>query len=201
LLQNKTYYATQTLNSCESKRISITVKIQDTQNPIASSPQTFCIQKNAKISNININGENIKWFESISSNTALSESTPLQNGVTYYATQTINNCESDRIPVTIKILEATNTDCINFVEELPYLKFFTPNNDGYNDTWTIDFAYLAPNTGIKIFDRYGKFIKELFNNGAWDGNYLGQEQPASDYWFTVTRLNGTEYRGHFSLKR
>jgi len=201
LLQNQTYYATQTLNSCESNRLAISIKIQDTQKPIANSPQTFCIQKNAKLSNIDIKGENIKWFESISSSTTLSESTLLQNGITYYASQTLNNCESDRIPVSIKILEATTVDCINFVDELPYPKFFTPNNDGYNDTWTINFDYLAPNTGIRIFDRYGKFIKELFNNGIWDGNYLDQEQPASDYWFTVTRLNGTEYRGHFSLKR
>lgn len=201
LLENKIYYTTQTLNTCESKRFAVTIKIQDTQNPIAKSPQTFCIQKNAKISDININGENIKWFESLSASTTLSESTLLQNEVTYYASQTINNCESDRIPVTIKVLEATSRDCINFVEELPYPKFFTPNNDTFNDYWTIDFAYLAPNTGIKIFDRYGKLIKELVNNGTWDGTFLDQEQPASDYWFTVTRLNGTEYRGHFSLKR
>ncbi|PIF30940.1 gliding motility-associated-like protein [Flavobacterium sp. 9] len=201
LLENTTYYATQTLNSCESKRFAVVVKIQDTQNPIANSPQTFCIQKNAKISDIDITGENIKWFESLSATTTLSESTLLQNGITYYASQTINNCESDRIPVMIKVVEATTGDCINFVDELPFPKFFTPNNDTYNDYWTIDFAYLAPNTGIKIFDRYGKLIKELVNNGVWDGNYLGQEQPSSDYWFTVTRLNGTEYRGHFSLKR
>ncbi|WP_337966980.1 T9SS type B sorting domain-containing protein [uncultured Flavobacterium sp.] len=201
LLENKTYYATQTLNTCESKRFAVTIKIQDTQNPIANSPQTFCIQKNAKINDIDIKGENIKWFESLSVNTTLSESTLLQNGITYYASQTINNCESDRIPVTIKVLEATTGDCINFVDELPFPKFFTPNNDSFNDYWTIDFAYLAPNTGIKIFDRYGKLIKELVTNGVWDGNYLGNPQPASDYWFTVTRLNGTEYRGHFSLKR
>ncbi|WP_316633645.1 T9SS type B sorting domain-containing protein [uncultured Flavobacterium sp.] len=201
LLQNGIYYATQTINTCESKRIAVTVKIQDTQIPFSDSPQTFCIQKNAAIKNITITGENVKWFESPSSNTTLSETTLLQNGTTYYASQTNNNCESDRIPVTINILEATTGDCINFVEELPFPKFFTPNNDGYNDTWTIDFAYLAPNTGIRIFDRYGKFIKELSKNTSWDGNYLGQQQPGSDYWFIVSRLNGTEYRGHFSLKR
>lgn len=131
----------------------------------------------------------------------MSETTVLQNGITYYASQTINNCESDKIPITINILEATQGDCINFVDELPFPKFFTPNNDGYNDTWTIDFAYLKPNTGIKIFDRYGKFIKELNSNTSWDGTYLGTNEPASDYWFAATRLNGKEYRGHFSLKR
>jgi len=201
LLQTGLYYATQTLNNCESERLAVTVKIQDTQIPIADSPQKFCIQKKASIANIDITGQNIKWFDSASSAINLPEITLLENGLTYYASQTINSCESDRIPVTIAILEATSADCINLVDELPYPKFFTPNNDGYNDTWTIDFTYLAPNTGIRIFDRYGKLIKELHNNSVWDGTYIGRNEPASDYWFTVTRLNGTEFRGHFSLKR
>ncbi|KAF2517312.1 T9SS type B sorting domain-containing protein [Flavobacterium foetidum] len=201
LLQNAVYYATQTLDNCESLRFAVTVKIHDTQIPISDSPQSFCIQKNAKIKNIEISGQDIKWYESISSNNPLSESTLLENGITYYATQTINKCESDRIPVTINILEATTGDCIHFVEELPYPKFFTPNNDGHNDTWTIDFAYLAPNSSIRIFDRYGKLIKELRSDTSWDGTYLGYQEPSSDYWFVVTRLNGAEFRGHFSLKR
>ena len=201
LLQNQTYYATQTLNNCESERFAVTVKIQDTQNPNADSPQTFCMQENASIKDIKITGQDIQWFENVSSTIPVSESTILQNGITYYASQTISNCESGRIAVKINILQPTEGNCINFVDELPYPKFFTPNNDGYNDTWTIDFDYLAPNTGIRIFDRYGKFIKELMTDTSWDGTYIDQNEPASDYWFTVTRLNGTEYRGHFSLKR
>jgi len=201
LLQNDIYYAAQTLNNCESDRYPVTVKIQDTQSPIAGSPQTFCIQKNAKISDIDISGQNIKWFESVSSTSNLPESMLLKNGVTYYASQTTNNCESDRIPIVIEILTATTGDCINFVEELPYPKFFTPNNDGYNDTWTIDFAYLAPNTGIRIFDRFGKLLTILSANSSWDGNYSNQPLPSTDYWFKVTQKNGKEYKGHFSLKK
>ncbi|KIO53273.1 T9SS type B sorting domain-containing protein [Flavobacterium hibernum] len=201
LLQNNIYYASQTLNNCESPRFAITVKIQDTQIPIADSPQAFCIQKNVSINDIDIIGQNIKWFESASSTIALSESTPLENGITYYGTQTLNNCESDRIPVTINILDATHKDCINLVDELPFPKFFTPNDDGYNDTWSINFDYLAPNSTIRIYDRYGKLLKQLSKNTSWNGTYTGQDLPASDYWFTVTRANGTEFRGHFSLKR
>ncbi|RED23827.1 gliding motility-associated-like protein [Flavobacterium cutihirudinis] len=201
LLQNDTYYVTQTSDNCESGRFAITVKIQDTPIPTADSPQKFCIQKNAKISDIEILGQSIKWYDSSSSVNSLSESTSLENGTTYYASQSISGCESDRIPVTINILGATTGDCINFVDELPFPKFFTPNNDSHNDYWTIDSAYLAPNTGIKIFDRYGKLIKELPPNASWDGTYIGNQEPASDYWFIVTRLNGQEFRGHFTLKR
>lgn len=202
LLENgKIYYATQTLNNCESERLAITVTIQDTQPPTVTSPQTFCIQKNAKISDITISGQNINWFESASSSIPLLDFTLLENGITYYASETINNCESERIPVSIIILEATTGDCINFVDELPYPKFFTPNNDGYNDTWTIDFAYLKPNTGIRIFDRYGKLLKVLLPDSSWNGQFNNQPLPATDYWFIVTRINGQEYKGHFSLKR
>ncbi|AOW10978.1 Ig-like domain-containing protein [Flavobacterium gilvum] len=200
-LQNAVYYATQTLNNCESERYAVTVKVQDTQIPIADSPQVFCIQKNALIRDIDITGQNIKWYDGYTSSVNLTESTLLVNGITYYASQLINNCESERIPVTIDILNATASDCINLIDELPYPKFFTPNNDGFNDHWTIDFAYLAPKSTIKIFDRYGKIIKELTLDSSWDGTYNGYQLPATDYWFVVTRANGKEFRSHFSLKR
>ncbi|MRX41706.1 T9SS type B sorting domain-containing protein [Flavobacterium sp. LC2016-23] len=201
LLQNGIYYATQTLNNCESERFPVSVKIQETQRPMIDFPQVFCIQQNSSIEKIKINGERIKWYDRAIGGMILSESTPLENGLTYYASQTINDCESERTPVTIKILGAKTAECINYVDELPFPKFFTPNNDGHNDTWTIDFNYLAPNSSIRIFDRYGKFIKELLKNTEWDGTYIGNNEPASDYWFVVTRLNGTEFRSHFSLKR
>jgi gliding motility-associated-like protein len=84
---------------------------------------------------------------------------------------------------------------------LMYPKFFTPNGDGYNDTWAIKFSFYEPNLKVNIFDRYGKLIKILNNTNSWDGKYNGNELLSSDYWFVVTRENGKEYRGHFSLKR
>jgi gliding motility-associated-like protein len=85
---------------------------------------------------------------------------------------------------------------------LMYPKFFTPNGDSYNDFWGIQFYQNELNLVVKIFDRFGKFIKQLTaTDPFWDGTYNGQFLPATDYWFTVIRENGTEYKGHFSLKR
>jgi gliding motility-associated-like protein len=84
---------------------------------------------------------------------------------------------------------------------LNYPKFFTPNEDGYNDLWNIKFSETEPTINTKIFDRYGKFIKELNATTAWDGTFNGSKLPASDYWFVVTRANGKIYKGHFALKR
>ncbi|MGK4569084.1 T9SS type B sorting domain-containing protein [Flavobacterium sp. 3HN19-14] len=83
-----------------------------------------------------------------------------------------------------------------------YPMFFTPNGDGVNDNWKIKFSNLEPGLDVAIFDRYGKFIKQLYANGqGWDGTYNGHDEPSTDYWFVVKRPSGKEYRGHFALKR
>nr|WP_315156667.1 T9SS type B sorting domain-containing protein [uncultured Flavobacterium sp.] len=83
-------------------------------------------------------------------------------------------------------------------------KFFTPNNDGYNDYWNIKGADETFNTGTKIFiyDRFGKLIKQVLASGnGWDGTYIGKPMPADDYWYTIKLEDGREAKGHFSLKR
>jgi len=85
---------------------------------------------------------------------------------------------------------------------LMYPKFFTPNGDGFNDTWRIRFSDNEPGLSIKIFDRFGKLLKQFDNDhSGWNGLFNDQPLSASDYWFIVTRANGKEYRGHFALKR
>lgn len=84
---------------------------------------------------------------------------------------------------------------------LNYPKFFTPNNDGYNDTWAVKFSESEPGINTEIFDRYGKLIKELNATSSWDGTFNGHELPSTDYWFVVTRASGKVYKGHFSMKR
>jgi gliding motility-associated-like protein len=84
-------------------------------------------------------------------------------------------------------------------------KFFTPNGDGFNDTWNIFDLKDQINSRIYIFDRYGKLLKEISPKGAgWDGNYIGHPMPATDYWFTVDYAEQSiakKFKSHFSLKR
>jgi len=85
---------------------------------------------------------------------------------------------------------------------LDYPRFFTPNNDGYNDTWKIKNLNFLPKSTITIFDRYGKLLKQLstISNG-WDGTIDGKQLPADDYWFAINFDNEKTIKGHFSLKR
>ncbi|TDE42246.1 T9SS type B sorting domain-containing protein [Flavobacterium rhamnosiphilum] len=93
----------------------------------------------------------------------------------------------------------------NNVLVVNYPKFFTPNNDGYNDTWNIFALQDQSSSKILIFDRYGKLLKEIFPNGSgWDGTYIGQPMPANDYWFSIEYTEQDipkKFKSHFSLKR
>lgn len=427
-LQNgKTYYASQTINGCESERIAVLINIQNTAAPTGDTNQSFCSTQNATLNDIEITGTNIKWYNS--SNIELPNTTVLSNNATYYATQSINNCESvNKLAVNTTLINTLNAnnykvefcdenndgretlnlsvfssnlianpadnsfsyytslaaaenqiannrinninnyvlptgsytvfvridspngchqvvelglnlyskpiipidnimpicegssidinagngydnylwstgetspsitiqnpgnysvtvtndydsiscsstkdftvkkstvatittietqdwtdnqntikvfvtgegdfeysiDGIHFQDSnefsnvitgqytvqvrdkngcgtvtdevylLMYPRFFTPNGDGYNDTWKIKFSDSEKNITIKIFDRYGKLLKQLLPDASWNGQFNNQELPATDYWFIVTRADGKEYKGHFSLKR
>jgi gliding motility-associated-like protein len=431
LINGQTYYASQTINNCESLRTPVLINIQNTPTPTGTANQTFCSTQNPTLTDILVNGTNLNWYNSNSSTTVIPSTTPLVYGITYYATQTINNCESvNRLAVTVILINTlnandytetvcdnlndgyeiinlsnyntnlisntsnctfeyyssltgatnqTNTDLISTISNynlttvnntffvritstngcyqivklnislvnkpvitvndivpicenknitinagsgfdsyiwstgstsqsitithagnysvtvtknygtttcsttknftvvlsniatitnietqdwtdneniitvntssnsygnyefsingfnfqdsnvftglisgsytvyvrdkngcgvtedeiflLMYPKFFTPNSDGYNDTWSIKFSYIEPSLKVNIFDRYGKLLKILNNTNSWDGKYNEYELPSDDYWFIVTREDGKEYRGHFTLKR
>lgn len=432
VLQNGvTYYASQTINNCESTRIPVTIIIYSTPPPTGNSTQSFCSTQNATLNNIAITGTDVKWYSTLTNTQPLSINTPLVNNTTYYATQTLNGCESvNRLQVTITLINTLNANdfseyfcddlnnghkkinlsdyntsllsntngntfsyyktrlgaqnqtsnekinnyqdynltvgvikifvridntnsCHQIVElsltlysrpiipiqevipicegssitinagnfdhyswstnegspsitidqpgdysvtvtenhigincsstknfkvvksnkatiqsiitsdwtnnnntitilvtsgslgdyeysidgtnyqssntftNLPngeytayirdkngcgitqkevfllmYPKFFTPNGDGSNDYWKINFSTIEPNLIVNIYNRYGKLLKQLSNDSnGWEGNYLGQSLPADDYWFTVIRADGKEYKGHFTLKR
>ncbi|AXG74181.1 hypothetical protein DVK85_07975 [Flavobacterium arcticum] len=83
-------------------------------------------------------------------------------------------------------------------------KYFTPNNDGINDAFTIaGMATAYPQATVTVFDRYGKIITGLNRyNREWDGTYNGNKLPATDYWYII-QLNSTspEIKGHVSLVR
>ncbi|GAA4271121.1 T9SS type B sorting domain-containing protein [Aquimarina gracilis] len=92
---------------------------------------------------------------------------------------------------------------------LGYPKYFTPNGDGFHDTWSLINIENQPAALIYIFDRYGKLLKQLRPGGeGWDGTYNGKLMPSSDYWFRVEFNEPTDpnmrrrvFAGNFSLIR
>ena len=90
------------------------------------------------------------------------------------------------------------------VSVIGFMRFFTPNDDGFNDTWQIIgvSAQFQPDSKVFIYDRYGKLITQISPlQGGWNGKYNGYNMPASDYWFHATLQDGRVFKGHFSLVR
>lgn len=112
---------------------------------------------------------------------------------------------------TIKVTDAGNcTDIAKEILILDYPKFFTPNDDGYHDTWNISRLSEQQDAVIYIYDRYGKLLKQIKASGeGWDGTYNGRNMPSEDYWFVVDYremdvkgvLVRKKYKSHFSIKR
>jgi gliding motility-associated-like protein len=89
------------------------------------------------------------------------------------------------------------------VSIIGFPKFFTPNNDGVNDTWQVMGVseMFQPNTKIQIYDRFGKLIKQLDPIGeGWNGLFNGQKLPTDDYWFSIQLQDGRIFKSHFTLK-
>jgi formylglycine-generating enzyme required for sulfatase activity len=114
LVNGTSYYASQTVDGCEStERRAVTVTVNAPQAPTASSPQTFCSGNNPTVGNLSATGESgatIKWYSSSSSGTALASTNALVNGTSYYASQTVNGCESTaRRAVTVTLGNCADT--------------------------------------------------------------------------------------------
>ncbi|ESU22678.1 hypothetical protein FEDK69T_19360 [Flavobacterium enshiense DK69] len=108
--------------------------------------------------------------------------------------------------ITIHDTKGCTDITLNGILTIGYPHFFTPNGDGYNDTWNIwSLSDDQPNSEIHIYDRYGKLLKQIVPSGAgWDGTFNGHTLPSTDYWFTVKyKENGADkqFKAHFSMKR
>ncbi|MBP6757526.1 MAG: hypothetical protein KA210_15390, partial [Bacteroidia bacterium] len=149
LINGSTYYASQTQNGCESSRIPILVNLLDIISAITTSPQSFCIQQNATLSSIVITGQNIKWYDALTNGNLLANTTLLQNGTTYYASQTINGCESERVAVLVTI-QNTATPTANATQSFCTSQNPTLNTLAITGTTIKWYANLSLGTALPI---------------------------------------------------
>jgi len=120
-----------------------------------------------------------------------------------------NPLVSETQTITVEVINPINTICIatsnvEFIvtnSDIDFPKFFTPNGDGFNDTWQVN-GQLQVIKGIFIFNRYGKLLKQLNpTSSGWDGTYNDKTLPSNDYWYHVILEDGRIFKGHFSLIR
>lgn len=124
------------------------------------------------------------------------------DGINFQDSSLFTNVNIGEYYITIRDKNGCGDVISNLVYVLDYPKYFTPNGDGINDFWKIKNLDYQSNSSIYIYNRFGKFIKEINANGnGWDGTYNGYLLPADDYWFWIKLENAKIIKSHFALKR
>ncbi|MCF8273038.1 MAG: T9SS type B sorting domain-containing protein [Flavobacteriaceae bacterium] len=122
------------------------------------------------------------------------------DGNIFQSSNVFSNVEGGLYNIFVK-----QQNCISTIS-LQYLhfyipKFFTPNNDGVKDTFSLAGIEFYSSSEVSIFDRYGKLLKFSKNSSlSWDGTFRGENLPSDDYWYVIV-IEGKKFTGHFTLKR
>lgn len=107
------YYASLTngTTGCISAvRLAVTVTVDDAPTPTTTdTTQDFCLVNNPRVSNIQVNENDVIWYNAMTGGTVVPNTTALANGTTYYAslTDAVTGCESSvRLAVTVSVSDA-----------------------------------------------------------------------------------------------
>ena len=106
---------------------------------------------------------------------------------------------SDGGDIVVKVRDSNN--CYEISKTITiwqYPRFFTPNNDSFNDSWSIK---SSKKIDVSVFDRFGRLLKQLKSGDSWNGTFNAQPLPADDYWFVLSSNEQKVFKGHFSLER
>lgn len=105
---NYTFWVSQSDNNCESPRAPISLAIlPSSAEPLIAQTPVFCVGDSVPLLSQFVSGANLQWYESQSSQ--LGEATPpsvsssTAGTQTFWVSQSSNNCESPRVPISITI--------------------------------------------------------------------------------------------------
>ncbi|KOS07043.1 hypothetical protein AM493_14135 [Flavobacterium akiainvivens] len=94
------YYVSNVLGDYESTRTEITVSYILAGTPEADNQTLYGF---ADVADLQATGTNLQWYAAATGGEALEDETLLNSGI-YYVSQTIDNCEGDRLAVEVTVL-------------------------------------------------------------------------------------------------
>lgn len=76
----------------------------------------------------------------------------------------------------------------------------TPNGDGINDYWHINYLEEYGKTSVMIYNRWGKKVFESSDYANdWDGTFDGNPLPAGSYYFIIDSENEGSLKGVINI--
>lgn len=144
------YYASLFNGICESEaRLAITVTIGNPSTPTTNNgTQSFCLSNNPTVSNIQVNGANVIFYNAPNGGTALAPTTALTNGI-YYASATDGVCESiNRLAITVTINNPNTPTTANATQRFCQADGPTIADLQVNETNVVFYNTLAGGTAL-----------------------------------------------------
>jgi gliding motility-associated-like protein len=190
-------YTVSVTNACGTGSSNFNVQVS--QRPTASITVTSVVICEGDTLSLNATGGGTYYWYGPNSFSSNSQSPSVNNFTSADAGQynvivtNMDNC-SDTTSINISLNQST---CF-FIPSV-----FTPNNDGFNDTWFIEGMWQYPNCVVKVFNRWGqKLFESKGYSTPWDGTAEGNECPVADYYFIIDLQNNTRVlTGTITIKR
>lgn len=110
------------------------------------------------------------------------------------ATNILNPVAKPSVTTTYTLRITNQQGCSNSstvtIQVLPYcikpLNAFTPNKDGFNDTWFITNGNCLKKAVVTVFNRYGSKVFESQDyKNDWDGTYKNKPLPDGTYYYVI----------------
>jgi gliding motility-associated-like protein len=81
---------------------------------------------------------------------------------------------------------ATDSVLVSVVPTVKIPNGFTPNADGRNDVWVIDFIELFPDCEVEVYNRWGEqLFRSVGYKQPWDGRYRDGFVPVGTYYYVI----------------
>lgn len=126
VLSSGTYYVSQITGECESALTAVGVIVNATpEMPTGDADQLF--DEGETLADLDITGDNLVWYTDEEGTVILPDTTELENGTTYYVSQTVEGCTSEPFAVTVADAASVNEEIFTSFSYYP-----NPVNDILN---------------------------------------------------------------------
>ncbi|WP_010179965.1 T9SS type B sorting domain-containing protein [Aquimarina agarilytica] len=231
-------YAVTNAAPCDISTLNVEINLVSLPKPIVQDP-IFCILDGKRLEDIPViiidkdgnetTALNLNWYTSLESSQKIEDNPKLFNGDVFYIANggvNINDqeCESERVPVTIRILnvgETVSTEDQRIICPLDFQDGVSPNGDTQNDTFELvkdgvltngklyNIPEAFPDFNLEIYNRYGVKVYEgtidtsEFNGQSNQSLSIGDNLPSGVYFyiFNPNFKNNAPIQGSFYLSK
>ncbi|MFL2569558.1 MAG: gliding motility-associated C-terminal domain-containing protein [Flavobacteriales bacterium] len=141
-------------------------------NPVITSNEDFGIIRGENATLSIIDGEPPYLWSTTETTSDIVVSPLITTNYIAYALDTVTGCIGND---TVRVFVGMNEG-------------FSPNGDGYNDTWEISYLNQYESSKIEIFNRWGASLwsSSYPSIENWDGKYNGSDLPVGTYYYIIT---------------